>query len=379
MKIIIVHFTNILACPPVMNLVNMLDELNIETVLITTKGHWLDTSNYKNLHVEQLSVEYEKPRRLIKKFTDLFSIRDELWKIIDRYYDEDSIIWTTSNLCLKHLGNRIMGKRYILQFMELSENLAYYKKLPFLKLDEKRLGDNALAVVVPEYNRAHIIKAWWNLERRPMILSNKPYNKLNFVKENIVHNEKAKEVLEEIGNRKIILYQGIIHKERPLDKYIYAVDKLGDEYAFVLMTDGANVYENINTKNYYFIPYIPAPNHLEVTSHAYIGVLSYFPTKSQYSILNALYCAPNKTYEYAMFGIPMLGNDNPGLKYAFDTTQCGVCFEEYDVDAICNAIRKIENSYNDMVAGTKKYYESTDTLSQLKDIIYSASLRIKNG
>lgn len=369
MKIIIVHFTNILECPPVINLVNMLDDLAIETVLITTKGHYLDSSRYRNLHVEQLQIAYEKPRHIVKKFIDLISIKKELWSLIDKYYDEDSIIWTTSNLPLKHMGNELLNRRYIMQFMELSEKLTYYKKLPFLKLDEKQYGDNALAVVVPEFNRAHIIKAWWNLKERPMVLSNKPYNRIRIKKNSIVNDKEANLVLQKIGNKKIVLYQGIIHKERPLDKYIYAVNKLGSEYAFVLMTNGENIYKDLPVDNYYYIPFVPAPGHLEITSHAHIGVLSYFPIKSQYSILNALYCAPNKTYEYAMFGVPMLGNDNPGLKYTFDTMKCGVCFDDYEIDDICKAIKKIENNYEEMSANARNYYEKTNTLEQLKTIL----------
>ena len=35
---------------------------------------------------------------------------------------------------------------------------------------------------------------------------------------------------------------------------------------------------------------------------------------SGFTILNALYCAPNKIYEYAGCNIPMIGTDVLGLK-----------------------------------------------------------------
>ena len=88
------------------------------------------------------------------------------------------------------------------------------------------------------------------------------------------------------------------------------------------------------------------PGHLQITSHAYIGVLSYVPTKETgYSVLNTLYCAPNKVYEFAQFGIPMIGNDNPGLNYLFKTEGIGEMFETWTEDAICEAIKKIEGEY----------------------------------
>ncbi|KAA6307134.1 hypothetical protein EZS27_041199, partial [termite gut metagenome] len=38
-----------------------------------------------------------------------------------------------------------------------------------------------------------------------------------------------------------------------------------------------------------------------------IGIVSY-----AFDDLNHVFCAPNKTWEYTGFGIPMLGNNAPG-------------------------------------------------------------------
>lgn len=379
MKIIIVHIGDVLLCPPVLNLINMLEQLEVETKIITTRSISFNSNKYKYVEDFQLEINYEEPRKLVKKFLNLFSIRKELWNKIDNFYQKEDIIWVTSNLSLKHLGNRVTKKNFVLQLMELSEELIYYKYLPFIKMNKTKIGNSALAVVVPEYNRAHITKVWWNLDNIPLILSNKPYIQEKFKVNSEIHDSKANEIIKSIEKRKIILYQGIMHKERPLDKYIHAVDKLGDDYAFVVMSSGENIYENIKSNNYFFIPYVKPPKHLEITSHAYIGVLSYFPVKSRYSILNALYCAPNKTFEYAMFNVPMIGNDIPGLKYLFDTTNSGLCVENFEIDTICEAIRNIETNHDEMGRNARIYYDSIDTEKQLIEILFKVKERIKKN
>lgn len=49
---------------------------------------------------------------------------------------------------------------------------------------------------------------------------------------------------------------------------------------------------------------------------ASIGVMSYSPhQKTHAGVVNALYCAPNKIFEYGKYGKPMIANDVPALKY----------------------------------------------------------------
>ena len=368
MRLELIHIGDIVLCPPVVNLINMLEDLGIETEIITTNTGY-DLDRFTHISAVVLPFDYEADRDLKKKLINMIRMRRLIWDVLDRHDDADTVIWITSNIDLKHLGKRILTRKYILQLMELSEHLRYHNRLPF-GLDPHEIGEHAAAVVVPEYNRAHIIKAWWDLGKTPLVLSNKPYIKESFKKNSEIHDGKAREIIESLDGKKIILYQGIIHKERPLDKFIQAVDALGNDYAFVVMSGGENIYKDIQSRNYYFIPFVRTPMHLEITSHAYIGILSYFPTRSSvYSILNAVFCAPNKTFEYAMFGVPMLGNDNPGLNSIFYKYNCGLCIRDYDVDQIVSSIKKIEEEYETMSRGAKEYYESTDTVSELKQIL----------
>lgn len=367
MKIIVVLVGNINKFPPTVSLLNVLKDLDVPTVLITTETDYIPDSDkvlFEKIGLNYESISPEQKMLLIPK------LHNKLWKTIENHYTDDAVIWVVTDVTIKYLGYRLVGKRYVLQFLELADRLVYYKKIPQIALNAKKLCDNALAVVVPEYNRAHILKALWNINKMPAIIANRPYNHLSIEKNNYVDDDHAREILYQIGNRKIILYQGVIGKERPLEPLIRAVASLGDDYAFVIMSGGRNIYEGIDSKNYYFIPFVAPPKHLQITSHAYIGVLSYEPTKETgYSALNTLYCAPNKIYEFAQFGIPMIGNDNPGLNYLFRTEYIGEIFPDWSENSICNAITNIEDNYAGISASAKGFIKKADITIQTKEVL----------
>lgn len=374
MRVITILIGNVYTFPPVLSLLNTFEEMNIDSILITTKSKENLRKDYLKTTIEEIELEYEKIKNPIKKLLILPFLSKKLWFLINKYYNEDSILWVVTDVTIKYLGNKLISKNYILHLMELSEDLYYYHKIPFFKMDKEKIGNNALAIIVPEYNRAHIIKALWNLKNIPLVLPNKPCI-LNQIKKNsFIEDKEAKKIIDKIGNKKIILYQGIISKERPLEMFIQAVDKYEGEYAFVIMSGGKNIYENIESKNFYFIPFVAPPKHLQITSHAHIGILSYTPTNGTgYSPLNSLYCAPNKTFEYSMFGIPMLGNNIPGLKYLFGTQNNGICFENFSIKDICEAIDKIESNYTKYSINSLKYFNTCD----YKKIVFNILRNVK--
>lgn len=369
MKIITVIMGNVFSFPPVLSLLHAFEKMSIDSVLVTTNTT-SNISDLKKTKVEIIDVDYEKISSPIIKMINMPSTSRKIWNIIDNYYDDNTIIWVVSDVTIKYLGKKLYKRKYILHLLELSQDLLYYSKLPWPKMNKYKLVNSALAVVVPEYNRAHIIKTWWKLKEIPFILPNKPYNNNIIEKNSIVDDSFANKVLKKIGDKRIILYQGIMSPERPLDVFIDAVDEFQGKYAFVVMSGGDNLYRNCKSPNYYFIPFVNPPKHLQVTSHAYIGVLSYVPTDGTgYSPLNSIYCAPNKTYEYSMFGIPMLGNDIPGLNYLFEMNNCGKCFKSFTKEHICESITYIEENYSSLASNSLSYYDKCDYKELLNEIL----------
>ena len=123
--------------------------------------------------------------------------------------------------------------------------------------------------------------------------------------------------------------------------------------------------------NVVYIPYIPAPSHLEITSNAYIGLLFYEPAD-----LNRAFCAPNKIYEYSSFGLPIIGNNIPGLRNTIGTARAGVCVD-INKENIISAIKYINSHYEEMQDAAFDFYENTDNFKTIKRIIKENNIEIQ--
>ena len=105
----------------------------------------------------------------------------------------------------------------------------------------------------------------------------------------------------------------------------------------------------------HYLGYIPAPQHLAITALCQIGIANY-----DYSDLNTVFCAPNKTYEYAKFGKPMLVSKNPGLVETVGIYRAAECVDFSNSDEVSKAISRIMNKYDDYVEASQKFYRDTD-------------------
>jgi glycosyltransferase involved in cell wall biosynthesis len=139
------------------------------------------------------------------------------------------------------------------------------------------------------------------------------------------------------------------------------------EYCVVLMGKGDNSYINELKLKYpqiLHISFIAPPEHLYVTSWAHIAIVKY-----DFVVLNAIFCAPNKTWEYTGFGIPVLCHDIPGLQYTVGQYEAGVCTDMDDTEAIKSAIRKIDADYERYSQNATLFYESFDLGKTLSAIV----------
>ena len=65
----------------------------------------------------------------------------------------------------------------------------------------------------------------------------------------------------------------------------------------------------------------------------------------------------------------MIGNDIPGLKYTLDYYQMGKCVDENNVQEIVESIKGIEENYEIYRLNAKQYYDSTDTITIMKNAL----------
>lgn len=86
--------------------------------------------------------------------------------------------------------------------------------------------------------------------------------------------------------------------------------------------------------------------------------------------INPIYCAPNKIFEYAKFGIPMISNDIPALKYTYMEYGCGECINyPITAEAIVATINKIFGNYEHYKSGALNYFNSVEPEKIIKEIV----------
>lgn len=380
-RVFLIFREDITYYPPIYSVIKILQELKFKVVVI---GEYTDQPQKEKLISE--GVDFWLPFFYTGEgnlFSRWLSIRK--WKSqIEKYLEKQSLsrndfVWIFQAETIA-IFNKLPDKYNViahpLEFNNPGINWKFKLNFPFLKLD--KLFSRVYDVICCEYNRAQIFKGMYGLEKLPTVLPNKPYlSDLSFLEKNSLESDaKFSTVFELIKNKKIILYQGVFqNKERRLEEFCEAMNLLSDEFILIAMGKGSELFENLKAKyeseKIIFIPFVAPPLHLLITKLAFIGVLSYFPRKGSFaSIINPLYCAPNKIFEYSMFGIPMISNDIPGLKYIFKEFHCGECVDyPMTPENIRDAIVKVSNNYQDYSKGSLEYYNSVDMKKIVKGII----------
>ena len=277
-------------------------------------------------------------------------------KKMGKLNDSVDIFWLSCVSTALSLYNASICKkiRYIFSVHEL------YDHSLFFKLIVKKFMLNSSLNIVPEYNRAQIYRQWFQLAKTPFILPNKTtllFEKLKELNAQKYDTEKvtniSKEIKEQANGRRIVLYQGLITKNRQIDKAVIAVKKMPNKFFFVLMGGKSEYVKELKKilPVLYYIDYISAPFHLNITQIADIGFLSY-----DYSRLNHIFCAPNKMFEYSMFGLPMLCNDVSGLSSTVGAAQAGLCVDFSSVDKIVSALRQLDKNYEEFRENSLNFY-----------------------
>ena len=107
---------------------------------------------------------------------------------------------------------------------------------------------NAKEVMVPEYNRACILRVWEKLKKTPTVVPNKP---LFHPLQRNIQNPYS----DQLEGKKIILYQGYIQRSRNIDTVCEAVKDMPD-YTVVMMGKGDQTYIDELTSKYPHIIHI---------------------------------------------------------------------------------------------------------------------------
>lgn len=364
-EIVFVHKNTIEAIPPLFSMIINVLELGYKVSLVTCGIHSKNASLLNDKGVAIHILPYNKHKSILGKILDLLRYRVASNRIIKKKNINNTLLIIEGGNAIFALGTKYKRKGYdfILFLPELLEK-AHYQRRAISKVI-----NSAKEVFVPEYNRSFITKIWYNLEKRPVVLPNKPYfEPANY--DDVELLEKYQKELSLFKSKKVILYQGHVAESRNISLVIQAVKELGDDFQVVLMGKDYGIVEKYKTidPNVVHIPFIPVPDYLLLTRLAYIGILVYTP-----DLLNTVFCAPNKIFEYTKYGLPVLGNDIPGLRYPIEMNGIGSTADFQDIESIKNAILSIDDNYDVYKKNSLSFYESVDNKATIKRVLEALS------
>lgn len=378
MKIIIPTFERIEWMPPTISMIESLAEMGHDIIYITVYPDSFFEKNKYREHIHNISlcsrdltVQYRIPYKkfvsgvlfrfdiLIKKLVAL-----RLNKVISSLMEEDSLLWVVNEMTVLLGGSRFLKKKdYAFTIYELHEKT-------FKNRHIENAAKHAKVTIVPEYCRAHIMQSRYGLKKEPVVLPNKTE-----IKPAETLSQKADEaiaLLESLRQegRIPVLYMGGINKERPLEPILEAI-KDDPKFRLVLMGRESVYLQELTSRYYGFFDYIGAfvpPEHIQVAAHAGIGLLMYV-SLNQTQGLNAIFCAPNKIYEYTGQGLPVIGNDIPGLKFPIELSGVGKVADFTRKDSIKAALEAIHADYGGYSKRAKEFHKQTDVNQIIQNVL----------
>ena len=356
--------------PPSISQILTLCEIgcNVTVVTMHASQYIRDFLNDREVSFLSLSEACADGTDILRRFRRLFAYRALARRAIAaESYD---LLWIGSGDTARYCKD-LFAKNTAPSVLNIYE---LYDKNPEILRAIKPVAQNAACVVVPEYNRAHILKVWLELKKTPVIIPNKPC----FPVVEILPD--TKKIVDELKTlrKKIVLYQGWIGKDRNVSQIARALDLLEqkDEYALVLMGNAPSpdTVEKIRSifSGTIHIPFLNPPQHLFVTELAHMGVATYDD-----STLNNIFCAPNKIYEYAEKNVPVLARDIPGLSSTVGKYRAGVCVDMDDPDEIAAAILKISADHETYAAALGGFLDACGVEQSIRKIIRTCEEMIR--
>lgn len=374
--VVVLHYRPLQETTPVMTLLLVLKKLGYPLLYVSVEStvarRFLEENNLP-FHLLARDESCYKVTTGLRKWTarlirgmTFFRHRREVRALLAQLEAEygEIIVWGQEFSGMALVGDPVLQYRHIVTMFEM-----FPPHIPLgARVNYKKIMQTA-TVVLPEPNRAWIYKAWMGLERLPHVIYNKvePHPRLRKLPLPL----EARDAFTRIGDRPVFLFQGSWGKDRKdVGMVLETIAKHRPQYCVVAMPATDMAKERLSQYgNAFVLPFIPAPGHLAVTSHATVGLAFYSEEIGNFfKHLNPIYCAPTKIYEYAGFGIPTLGNRLPGLQDTIERTGSGICCD-LTVDSILDAADRLVNNIELFSQRATAFFDSTDIEGQIQSVI----------
>jgi hypothetical protein len=244
--IVVTQYKPLEFLPPVMALLLTLKQMNYNVIYVGVPSVAGEAFLKENSIRYALMPYYDSRlyinKTLVQKITHrlqrLFSffkkrkwIRQKLLELEIEY--GEYVLWHSEVLSAALIGDWASRfKKRLITIYELADfNGRYWQGFSFKKLLHN------VRIVVPEYNRAHILKEHLWLKDLPFVIPNKPA--LHPRQKNLpISNSRIKIVLDKINNRPIFLYQGVWTPDREDVAYILeTIAKARPNYCVLTMPE----------------------------------------------------------------------------------------------------------------------------------------------
>lgn len=217
---------------------------------------------------------------------------------------------------------------------------------------------NADLVVAANQERERIIRKIYGLKNTVPVL--------NIAKVGIRKKESPKVT---------IIYQGAMTAERKIENFIEAMKYLPENINLKLIGGGdVERYKKIAKEwgldnRIRFTGKIPYEELLRECAVGKVGFVSY-----KTSDLNTHYCSPNKLYEYAQIGIPMIMTPQPFLARIAQEYHIGEIWDENreSIEDLAKKIMKIlaeYDSYTENLSSFNADYNQENEMKKLSDAV----------
>ncbi len=168
--------------------------------------------------------------------------------------------------------------------------------------------------------------------QRPLVILNAPFKQAlvrqNFFRDSLMISE----------GETILLYQGLLTKSRGVNLILDAFKQRKDRrFVVVFMGYGPLENEIVTTaqsfSNIYFFPAVSQDIVLQYTASADLGI-----HLIQNTCLNHYYCLPNKLFEYAMAGLPVIVSNMYEMSNLVQREGIGLVISDFSADSINSAL-----------------------------------------
>lgn len=253
---------------------------------------------------------------------------------------------------------------------EVDDSKGFRKKLT--KFVEKSLIKKCDLIFVVSENIADWYKNEYNIEQ-PIVVKNAP---------RLIDAKKTNHFRENLGIKDdsiIVLYQGGLSKGRGVNFLLEVFKKRDSDKVVIVFMGYGQFEEDIKTvskekNNIFFHPAVAPEIVLDYTSSADFGI-----HMIQNLCLNNYYCMPNKLFEYAMSGLPVIVSNMKEMREMVERYDMGIVVKNENIDDINSAIDKIlESDIEKMKKNARKCAEENSWEKQEIKMINEYE-RVLNG